>query len=115
MDNACYNLIAKTDFFEIYAENREEEIKKSNFAIEIIWHHLKESSGKEGVAVKLEMEKKFIQNQTYLRKSINLCACGESCKLDFGKLIILNIYSDLAKYTFRGYQYERPSGNIKKP
>jgi len=92
MDNACYNLIAKTDFFEIYAENREEEIKKSNFAIEIIWHYLKEIAGKEGVTGK-QFRRKFIEIHTQLRadnKCPLQCSSGQSCKLDFGIISFLN-------------------------
>ena len=91
MDKACYQLIAKTDFFKIYGKNREEEIKKTNFAIEIIWHYMKEVAGKEGVTGE-QFSEKFMEIQTQLRADIDIenkcCSCGQSCELDFGKLII---------------------------
>ena len=92
ISQAWYELTVKTDFFEIYVENREDEIKKTNFAIEIIWHYLKEIAGKEEVTGK-QLRKQFMEIQTQLRadnKCPLQCACGQSCELDFGKLIIFN-------------------------
>jgi len=66
----CYELILKTNFFEIYIEGDEEQIKKTNFAIEIIADYLKETAGEEEVTGK-QFTKKFKELQTHLRRSIN--------------------------------------------
>jgi len=85
-----YELIVKTDYFEIYIENDDEEIKRTNFAIEIIYDYLKgiaftlgDEVRTDGVTKK-EFRNKFSQIQTHLREASNCCPCGESCELDFG-------------------------------
>jgi len=106
--HVCYELILKTDHFEIYIEHDEEEINKTNFAIEIISNYLKGIAGKHGVTGK-QFRKKFNAIQTQLRKDNTCplqCSCGESCDLDSRKRIHLVIHLFGAKYTFRGYQLQ---------
>ena len=87
---ACYDLMLKTDSFEIYIEDDEEEIKKTNSAIVIILDYLKEIAGNEKVTGK-QLRKKFNEIQTQLRQDTGTyplqCPCRQSCELDFGKLI----------------------------
>jgi len=83
---ACYDLIVKTDHFKIYIKDDDEEIKKTNFAIEIISDYLKGIAGKDGITGKQiritgkQFRRKFYEIQTHLREC--------SSELDFGKLII---------------------------
>jgi len=84
---ACYELILKTDYFEIYVENDHEDIQKTNFAIEIISCYLNGIAGNDGITGK-QFRKKFNEIQTQLRKASNFCRCEKSCELDFGKLPI---------------------------
>ena len=104
---ACYDLVLKTEHFEIYVEDDKKEIKKTNFAIEIISDYLKGISGKEGVTRK-QFRKKFSEIQAQLRGANNSplkCSCGwGKCELDFGKFIFdllrfkLNIFIDDINY-----------------
>jgi len=81
---ACYQLMLKTDYLEIYIDGDDEEIKETNFAIEIISDYLKRIADGNGVTGK-QFRKKFSEIQTQIRKDSNGCSCGcWSCELDFG-------------------------------
>ena len=55
---ACHELMVNTEYLEIYVEDYQEEIKKTNFAIEIISDYLKTIADKKGVTGK-QLRKKF--------------------------------------------------------
>ena len=89
---ACYELILKTDHFDIYLENDEEEITNTDLGMEIIFACLKRIVGTRGTlgdvvrppVTKKQFRETFNKIQTQLREDSNCCPCSESCELDIG-------------------------------
>jgi len=85
----CYELITKTDYFDIYVEGDQANIKKTGYAIEIISEYLKEVAGKNGITGK-QFRKKFNEIQTQLYEDIS-CPDNDADKspFNFGTLFDL--------------------------
>ena len=91
LSKTCLQLITKTDFFDIYVENDEEKIQKTDYAIQIISEYLKGVAGKDGITGK-QFRNKFNEIQAQLHEDIS-CADQHAAKCPFnlGKLFeILN-------------------------
>ena len=80
---SCYELVMKTNFFEIYVVNDEEKINKTDYSIEIISIYLKGIAGKHGITGE-QFRNKFNEIQTILCKDSNHAWCDDSREPDFG-------------------------------
>mgnify|MGYP000009860940 CR=1 FL=1 len=87
---SCYELVIKTDYFDIYVENDQEKCSNADFAIETLYLYLKEVAGKDQLTGK-QFRKKFSEIQAKLRKDMYAdihCNCVGKCALNYGNKIV---------------------------
>ena len=82
---ACYQLITKTDYFDIYVKNDVKEIQKTDYAIQIILEYLKGVSGSDGVTGR-QFRTKFNEIQAQLHEDISGTDQNPESPFNFGML-----------------------------